>query len=288
MKSSSQTMTKKGAPSLRDLPGSYTQTYLVKSTPIDSSNDDEHARREVLFRCGAHCYSGHLKIDFQHAFGLTLKDIPSVVPMLQSQLDDLSYLCRSSSISSSSTFHGPLHAIESARDFLVYELSSDRMASRIRKLMKKYSWIEDETRIYFELIGNASHMFQDILFIASKVNVNGLIFNTIYFEGVVYVTMQDGSGVQPLLDINFPDVSIEGEGATLALYTGKSPWMKLSVFQTNRQRKTCPVRPKTPQKPAPRKDLSSDCYVQSYCILKSRDGSDERGVMFRFGAWCYR
>eukprot|EP00970_Alexandrium_tamarense_P020059 scaffold14810_cov434-Alexandrium_tamarense.AAC.1 len=70
------------------------------------------------------------------------------------------------------------------------------MASRIRKLMKKYSWIEDETRIYFELIGNASHMFQDILFIASKVNVNGLIFNTIYFEGVVYVTMQDGSGVQ--------------------------------------------------------------------------------------------
>lgn len=282
-------------PALQDTRG-YAQTYLVKTT--GSECHDEHctkSSREVFFRCGNWCYAGEARLDFQHCFGMTLKDIPSIVPSLQRQQDDLAYLCSADRVPESSCFYGPLKELDKARDFVIAELGSDNMQKQLTALKDKFNWIDgDENQIYFELVGSASHLFQDILFIASKVYTNELIFITIFFEGVIYVKIEDGQGEQPLLDVSFPDVSEDGEGATLSVYDDDNngpngPWIKLSVWQSLKQndRNTLVKEPKPVLEKPTRHDLSSDCYVQSYCVLDSKDGSDKREVMFRFGEWCY-
>ncbi|KAL3792157.1 hypothetical protein HJC23_009621 [Cyclotella cryptica] len=266
----------------KDLNG-YTQTYLVKSTSNDS--DDNCASREVFLRCGNWCYSGLVKLSFQNAFGMTLKDIPSIVQKLQHQQGNLSYLFQASS-NHTSSFTGPLDAFEEARDFLISELSSDKTIHKINNLERTHRWI-DSCHVYFELVGNSSHLFPDILFMCSKVHAysTGLIFNIIYFEGTIYATIQDGEGEQPLIDVNFPDISSEGQGAVLSLYDNEGmPWMKLSIWQVKHFGINLHHEPNQ----AAVSDISCDDYVQSYCILKTADGNDNREVMFRFGSWCYR
>ena len=153
------------------------------------------------------------------------------MPTIQAQQGSFSYLCKENEIPSSCSFNGPLKAFEDARDLVLHELASDVMSDKISNLKKSHEWIEDG-EVYFELVGNASHLFPDVSFICSKVYTyeNGLIFNVIYFEGTVYVTIQDSDGEQPLLDINFPDIRLDGNGAVLSLYDNPvSPWMKLSI-----------------------------------------------------------
>jgi hypothetical protein len=89
-----------------------------------------------------------------------------------------------------------------------------------------------------------------------------------------------------LIDINFPDISIAGEGAVLSLYDShEMPWMKLSVHEI---KTPGPYTSGTAQHESIEKDMSSDSYIQSYCILKSQGNSNGiRDVMFRFGSWCY-
>ena len=167
------------------------------------------------------------------------------------------------------------------------------------KLKDKHSWIDDDkSQTYFELIGDAASRFDNILFIASRSYAHELCFITIYFEGSIYVTVQEASGDQPLLDVNFPDISRTGDGVTLALYDddGKGnngPWMKLSVWQVqtadqndkpDSHSEEVYVSEVEAAEPLS-KDLSSDCYVQAYIILKGE--TDVREVMFRFGNWCY-
>ena len=167
------------------------------------------------------------------------------------------------------------------------------------KLKDKHSWIDDDkSQTYFELIGDAASRFDNILFIASRSYAHELCFITIYFEGSIYVTVQEASGDQPLLDLNFPDISGTGDGVTLALYDddGKGnngPWMKLSVWQVQTagqddkpvsRSEEVDVSEVEAAEPLS-KDLSSDCYVQAYIILKGE--TDVREVMFRFGNWCY-
>ena len=104
--------------------------------------------------------------------------------------------------------------------------------------------------------------------------------------------LEDCEGDQPLLDVSFPDISVDGEGATLVIYddSGNSPngpWMKLSMWQSM-DSPDYPSKANQPKVMQPeRKDFSSNCYVQTYCIMKSDDGEGEREVMFRFGSWLY-
>ena len=121
-----------------------------------------------------------------------------------------------------------------------------------------------------------SHPFFRTSCLASRdYGAGGLVIVTIYFQGVVYVTLEDcaESGDQPLLDKNFPQISDSGRGATLAVYDGdgnghSGPWMKLSVWQSRSGPKH---EPKVHNKVLPShwlgRDLSSDCYLQSYVIL---------------------
>ena len=63
---------------------------------------------------------------------------------------------------------GLLHGVEEARSFVICKLSSDNMIHKINNLERKHPWIDDGY-VDFELVGNASHLFLDILSISSKV-----------------------------------------------------------------------------------------------------------------------
>ena len=264
----------------------YSQTYIVKTTGSECQGDSEQVLREAFFQCGNHCYTGQVEIDLQLAFGeLTLGDIPTLVPLVQRQQNDLTYLCNKSSIPTSSPFRETLKAMESALYFVVSEITSNSMASRMAKLKMKHPWIDEDESCYFELIGDTSSI-KNIMFSASRVYAKGMIFTTIYFEGIVYVTLADGNCESPLLDIKFPDISgSSGEGVTLALYVSTvSQWMKLSLWQIQASEDhDGQARPIV--SPVPSIDLSSDSYIQSYCVLKGN--SEIRDVMFAFGSWTY-
>jgi len=238
------------------------------------------------------CYSGEVEVQ-QLATGITLNDIPSLVRTLQSQQQDLSFLCKSSNIPHKSAFHGPIKELNKARDFVIAEITSDSIAARMTKLKDKHPWLDSldkrDSGVYFELVGNVSALFPNVMFMASRsYAAGGLVIVTIYFEGVLYVTVEDTVGCdQPLLDINFPKISAScSRGATLAVYDNDDdPWMKLSVWQSMHE--TTVIQPQQSSDHPPVKDLSSDAYVQSYVILKSQSNDEVRDVLFRFGSWIY-
>ena len=292
----------------------YSQTYIVKSS-TGSNVKSKGTSRNAFFQVGNHCYSGEIQLSLQHAFGgVTLKEIPTLIPLIIKQQSALTYLCDSSKVPVSNQFHLSLNEMEWARNFVVSELSSDSISKSMAKLATKHSWIDDDkSSTYFELIGDASSRFADILFIASRTHAQGLCFITIYFEGTIYVVLEDSeTHSQPLININFPDISRSGEGATLALYddvNGKGhngPWMKLSIWQVVsvdndtvhqdqqiEEEEEVQIQPTVDEKQEVgiveqpiTKDLScGDSYVQSYIILKG--DNDVRNVLFRFGNWIY-
>ena len=52
----------------------YTQTYLIKTTGnIDADEDGAFTFRDIFFRCGNWCYTGQVKISYQHAFEMSMK-----------------------------------------------------------------------------------------------------------------------------------------------------------------------------------------------------------------------
>jgi len=296
----------------------YSQTYIVKSSETESNVKSGGTSRHAFFQVGNHCYSGEIQLSLQHAFGgVTLKDVPTLIPLITKQQSALTYLCDSSKVPVSNQFYLSLNEMEWARNFVVSELTSDSISKSMAKLATKHSWIDDDkSSTYFELIGDASSGFADILFIASRTHAQGLCFITIYFEGTIYVVLEDSeTHSQPLININFPDISRSGEGATLALYddvNGKGhngPWMKLSIWQViqtspdiveNDTGQDEQVEEDEVQKQCTddetrevgiveqplTKDLScEDSYVQSYIILKG--DTDVRNVCFRFGNWIY-
>ena len=238
------------------------------------------------------CYSGEVEIH-QLTTAITLNDIPSLVRTLQSQQQDLSFLCKASNIPHKSAFHGPIKELNKARDFVIAEITSDSIAARMTKLKDKHPWLDSldkrDSGVYFELVGNVSALFPNVMFMASRsYAAGGLVIVTIYFEGVLYVTVEDTVGCdQPLLDINFPKISAScSRGATLAVYDNDDdPWMKLSVWQSMHE--STVIQPQQSSDHPPVMDLSSDAYVQSYVILKSQSNDEVRDVLFRFGSWIY-
>jgi hypothetical protein len=64
------------SPTIQDLEG-FTQTYIVKSVGVeDTAEENEACSREVFCRCGNWCYTGQIKISYQHAFEMRLKGQP--------------------------------------------------------------------------------------------------------------------------------------------------------------------------------------------------------------------
>jgi hypothetical protein len=270
-------------------------SYSFLFAVLSECQGDVSSSRQAFMEVAGNCYSG--EVEFQHLTkGITtLNDIPSLVRTFQSQQNDLSYLCKSSNIPPKSAFHGPIKELNKARDFVIAEITSDAIAARMTKLKDKHPWLDSldkrDSGVYFELVGNVSSLFPNVMFMASRSYAEGgLVIVTLYFEGVLYVTVEDTAGCdQPLLDINFPKISAScSRGATLAMYDNDDdPWMKLSVWQS--MQGTTVIQPQqTGHATVPAvKDLSSDAYVQSYVVLKSQSNDEIRDVLFRFGSWLY-
>lgn len=270
------------------------QTCIIKTTTTrEVGNGETTTTREAFYRCGSVCYQGELELDLQHIFDTSLDNIPLMLSKLQQQKNEFtSYRCDSDNdLPESNSFRLPLHELERAQSFVASELSSAGISNDIKKL----SWAKsDDDDVYFELVGDTSRLFPDILFTCSTVHSNdGRAFFYIYFEGVILTMIRNYSDKCCILnDLNVSNFTGCSDGSTLAMYSGNC-WMKLSIFKAN-QRK--PDKSPTPPPPLldcrPKtfhKGLTSDSsYVQSYIILKAAGNKKkEREVMFRFGSWCY-
>lgn len=276
----------------------YQQIYLIRK-----SKDRSSAYRNVFFRCGNWCYSGEVSFDFlkeQDAEGtyreIGLKDVPEVIPALQRQQDELSLLGCAECIPPSSGFNGQLELFGEAQDFLSSELSHPQISEKLEEWKEAREWVDDNNSAYFELIGDVPGAFRDVQCLCAKRYVRGLVFVTIYFEGVFYTILQDGGEEQPLLDVKFPDISEEGEGLTLALYddndeAGRGLWRKLSLWQLipGDSELDLGLSPRLVVREPQIADISTDAYMQTYVVLKPDDGMPPnfREVLFRFGSWCY-
>ncbi|GMI13717.1 hypothetical protein TrVE_jg4966 [Triparma verrucosa] len=287
------------APEISELEGKklngYQQVYLIKKpTPSEIYSGD----RSVLFRCGNWCYCGKVTFDFSDPddsdedsqSDMKLKDIPRIIPMLQRQQGKLAFYCNATAVPKESDFYTPLETQNEAQDFLAAELQSDHLSEAIERFEKMYPWMDsDEIKTYFELNCSVGTDMDSVQCVCSKTYARGLIFVTIYFEGTFYVSISDGMGDQPLLDVRFPDVSNHGEGVTLMSYVDndiEARWQKMTLWQSLAEDMKlstllAPRKKKT-------KNLASDSYVQSYIVLKGDGGNDTfRTAMFRFGSWCY-
>lgn len=294
----------------------YQQIYVIKK-PIANSLDTYSGEREVLFRCGNWCYVGRVTLDFGNAAGpsddasddereeqsMSLKDIPRIIPILQRQQSKLAFYCNANAIPRQSDFHDPVEAMIEAQNFIASELQSDDVAEKLQEMEDMYPWMSsDEVKSYFELTVNVPDKAMDgIQCICSKTYSRGLIFVTMYFDSTYYVTISEGMGDQPLLDVRFPNVSAHGEGISLKRYTDDE---LLHKFHSLGLWQSLGGDPKSAALLAPKakktKNLSSDSYIQSYCVLKpSADSpssnpsssppgvSQFRSALFRFGSWCY-
>lgn len=70
--------------------GQYQQIYVInhKKDAVPS-----HVR-EVFFKCGNYCYDGLIPFKKIMEHGeMSLKDIPTIIPALQEQQNDLSFKC---------------------------------------------------------------------------------------------------------------------------------------------------------------------------------------------------
>jgi len=271
----------------------YNQTCIMKSTTARECHGDT-VSREAFYRNGEHCYRGEVTLDLQHAFDTTLADIPIILSVLQLQQSDfLSFQCDSENyLSDANSFSGPLHELEKAEHFLISQVLSDELSADIKKL-------DPNWQLFFELIGDTSSLFQDVLFACSRVHFNGFTFIHLYFEGVIYAAIQDDDlGKQTLLDVNFVDYFRGGNnGSTLAMYNDTT-WMKLSAWK-RAKRKDATVclqhfsissKSENECEQGPSSNTQDfDGYVQSYYILKHENNNQgkKREVMFRFGDWFY-
>lgn len=203
----------------------------------------------------------------------------------------------------SSPFRMPLQITKEIHDFIASEIASDHILTKMKRWGKRYPWVLDLSKFYFQLLVDLPFSFHDknIQCMCSKVYVRDFKFITIYLEGIFYMLLEDGTEDQPLLEVQFPDISQSGEGLTLAIYENDEleaknstcTWKKLSIWQsqkdnTNPSILTSKFQRKQQQRhqtPLLFRDLSSASYVQTYCICKGEDAL--RSVFFRFGNWCY-
>ena len=181
-----------------------------------------------------------------------------------------------------------IKAINNAHTFLTEELTNTSVASILEEHKNELDLFENGH--YFELIGHIPEIMDDIECICAKTYTNnGICVISIYFEGSFYSIISDINEDEPLLDVDFPDVSQEGNGIILVAYDENSgddmniQWRKLSLWQSLSYTTSSPT-PNISNELC----LPSELYTQTYCILKpDKLNRSDRDVFFRFGSWCY-
>ncbi len=264
------------------------EVCIVKTTSSRECHA-EIAFRDAFYSGGTQCYAGEVALGLQHAFDTTLDDVPVILSILQQQQNNFTLLPCDSDNDPPDTcsFLGPLHELEEAANFVISEVSG--LSDDIEKL--DLDW-----QVYFELVGDTSSLFQDVIFACSRFYSKGQVFIFLFFEGVLYAAVQNQDDELGLLDVDFL-AYFTGckDGSTLAMYNDTT-WMKLSAWkraQRRGEKLTSSITPKSKSSGLPEptpllEDLISDGYVQSYYILKPHNQGKEREVLFRFGSWIYR
>lgn len=284
------------------LRGRYNQTYVICKRESEESKEDDEAdlERRVLFKCGTWCYTGNMTMD---KISIGLDDLPRAIPTLQKQQNRLHYYCNASNIPKESPFFRPIEFVNEANGFASSELASDRVQDELARWIDTHEWLENDTkRTYFELKVEAPKCMEDVALAASKTYARGLIFITVYFENSFYVVLQDGEGDQPLLDVNFPDVSRPGRGIHVCSYSRQGGhddrWRELSLWHSMEfsssddedLQSTVSLKKRTANMDET-VNLASDSYVQTYAVLKAIEEhggvNPHHEVLFRFGSWCY-
>ncbi|CAM9617686.1 unnamed protein product [Choristocarpus tenellus] len=211
----------------------YNQTYVVRSQDPDRDFGSNH---QVMFRCGNWCYTGEVSFaGLGDGKGITLKDIPRAVPMLQRQQDRLKFFCCANKIPYDSEYRHTMDVLTEAQEFVAVELGSNKTRDEMAKWNAVFPWIDDDVpnSTYFELQADLPPCMQGVVMVASKTYARGLVFIMVYHHGSFYIVMQDGEGEQALLDIRFPDVSQHGQGLHLMTYKEAChPWKKMTLWHS--------------------------------------------------------
>lgn len=187
-----------------------------------------------------------------------------------------------------------------ANDFVASEITSDQVSGELKKWATIFPWIDDDsTSTYFELVTSPPDSLKNVALMASKTYSRGLVIISIYLESMLYFVVQGGEGDQHLLDVRFPDVSRRGQGLHVASYKEEiSFWRRLTLWHNVETEKggssLANSRSQARIMQATTTDISSNEYIQAYCILKSKEknaanptASSLHEAMFRFGSWCY-
>jgi hypothetical protein len=199
------------------------------------------------------------------------------------------------SISEHNDVSEPIEFVTNLCEFVAQEITSIHVENELKKWSSVFSWIDDDNAsTYFELNLDPPRCMKEVSLIASKTYSRGLIIIAIYCDATLYFILQAGEGDQHLLDVRFPNVSSHGQGLHIASYPETyeyykklTLWHTLTAKQINYQDLN-EVIPKLSTV-----NLSSDKYIQTYCIMKSeimeQTGipSPHHEVLFRFGSWCY-
>jgi hypothetical protein len=127
---------------------------------------------------------------------------------MQKQQGYLSYYCEAGMIPPASICAAPLDRFYDTTDFLANELVGDRVTEALSNGSRVFKWINaDDSKTHFELQTNGYEDLREVEAIASKTYARGLILIVIYFEQNFYITINEGMGDQPLLDVKFPNLS---------------------------------------------------------------------------------
>jgi hypothetical protein len=211
---------------------SYEQTYCILSSAREGAGGATlSVHHDVLFRFGSWCYSGRVQL----IPTIDLSDLPFVIPALRVQQSRLDFLCEASAVPTTSPFAGALEYVQRYSPVVESIVSNAEGAlNGITSALQLSGQREEAEGINEWLAGNESDSFfelstlpdpdsvsllHDIELIASKVyHSSGVVTLSDYYGGCIYVSVQDGSRENPLLDSHFPDFSSRGRGVQLAFY----------------------------------------------------------------------
>ncbi|ETI56696.1 hypothetical protein F441_00850 [Phytophthora nicotianae CJ01A1] len=202
----------------------YNQTFLIRRTPRAEGSTNTPSLREVLFRFGNWCYNGHVDLGPK----LELSDIPVIIPMLRRQQSALTFMCEASKMPATSLFTPSMEHLAEVVPAMQEEMSKAEQfvqnlaqsgGSFVKSKGDVGSWLEDDNvECFFEIAMDKCAAFQDVEAIASKIHIGGVVLVLLYYDFTFYVYLENGEEEQPLLDTNFPDVSLQKEGIQLKTY----------------------------------------------------------------------
>ncbi len=206
----------------------YQQTYCVLKSAWEGAAPKINMYHDTFFRFGSWCYSGRVQLTPI----IQLTDVPFVIPALRMQQSLLTFMCAVDSVPATSLFAPALDYFQSHEEILegVVEDSIEALENLIDRLSRMglgaavSTWLDgDANSSFFEfkldLSDATMKAFKAIELIASKsYHASGIITKSIFFNNTIYVSVEDGTTEQPLLDSTFPDVSGKGRGYQIFNY----------------------------------------------------------------------